>query len=433
MKNLTYGLVAFCLLLIGASVTLAQTTNAPAGWTPGITLSTNQPGGFTNGSYGTTNRPGGFTNTIGLTTNAPGTITNLAGLNGDTNNQNPNLWAFFTGAGTTYYFYNTNLPAGTVVVSNNIIYIGTGGTVTNLAFSNFSGFSGHTLSLNTNISQFYNDAGYISNISGQSLASANNDAGFLTSAGALNFDSGLITSDSGNITAVGYFEGDGQMASQGWVTGQGFLTDAPSDGNPYARLNGSWNIVSGGGGSSTNIQAANSSTPGTAGGIVFTTGTNTYDFDNGGPIVTAGASIAMSGAPEDGVSPIILSTGTWHENPNGGSGYWTGSVISMGMDLNITAANSDSSDYTAGGNIHISSGVAGYGAGTDVYITSQGNGNLNLDGVLVDVSGNITATSFNFADNSSGFNWVGTPPANTTDALNRITAKVVSLSGNPIP
>ena len=38
-------------------------------------------------------------------------------------------------------------------------------------------------------------------------------------------------------------------ATESWVTSQGYLTDAPSDGNQYARKDGAWDIVSGGGSS----------------------------------------------------------------------------------------------------------------------------------------------------------------------------------------
>jgi hypothetical protein len=34
------------------------------------------------------------------------------------------------------------------------------------------------------------------------------------------------------------------LADQSWVQAQGYLTDAPSDGNQYARKNGAWNVVS---------------------------------------------------------------------------------------------------------------------------------------------------------------------------------------------
>jgi hypothetical protein len=52
----------------------------------------------------------------------------------------------------------------------------------------------------------------------------------------LSNPSGFITSSA----LTGY-------ATESWVTSQGYLTDAPSDGSTYGRLNGAWAVVGGGG------------------------------------------------------------------------------------------------------------------------------------------------------------------------------------------
>jgi hypothetical protein len=68
-------------------------------------------------------------------------------------------------------------------------------------------------------------------------------SGYLTTASAsatyypLTNPSGFITSSA----LTGY-------ATESWVTSQGYLTDAPSDGNEYVRKNAAWAIATGGGG-----------------------------------------------------------------------------------------------------------------------------------------------------------------------------------------
>jgi hypothetical protein len=49
------------------------------------------------------------------------------------------------------------------------------------------------------------------------------------------------------FTTVSYITGL-SYATQSWVTSQGYLTDAPSNGNEYVRKNGAWSIATGGGG-----------------------------------------------------------------------------------------------------------------------------------------------------------------------------------------
>jgi len=56
-----------------------------------------------------------------------------------------------------------------------------------------------------------------------------------------------LTNPSGYITSsalTGY-------ATESWVTSQGYLTDAPSDGSTYGRQNGAWVVAGGGGGSAS--------------------------------------------------------------------------------------------------------------------------------------------------------------------------------------
>ena len=55
-------------------------------------------------------------------------------------------------------------------------------------------------------------------------------------------------------------------------------------------------------------------------------------------------------------------------------------------------------------------------------------------GQLANAAGFLHGTDpLPFADNSSGANWAGTPPTNTTDAINRLTAALAGLLGTPIP
>jgi hypothetical protein len=57
-----------------------------------------------------------------------------------------------------------------------------------------------------------------------------------------------------DIAGLHYYDGsDKVLATESFVTSQGYLTDAPSDGNQYARKDGAWDIVSGGGGYITSV------------------------------------------------------------------------------------------------------------------------------------------------------------------------------------
>ena len=91
-----------------------------------------------------------------------------------------------------------------------------------------------------NVSEFVNDAGYLTSFTETDPVFIASPAGSITAGQITNWD-----------TAFGW--GDHALA--------GYLTDAPSDGSEYVRLNGAWSVFSGGGGtpggSDTNIQFNN--------------------------------------------------------------------------------------------------------------------------------------------------------------------------------
>jgi len=121
-------------------------------------------------------------------------------------------------------------------------------------------------------------------------------------------------------------------ATQSYVTSQGYLTDAPSNGNEYVRKNGAWSVATGGGG----------------GGI--------------------------SDAPNDGFS-YVRNSAAWlqftglTEAPNDGATY----VRNMSAWSNITGlgyqTSSDVSTYVTGLGYQTASDVSTYVTGLG-YITS---------------------------------------------------------------
>jgi len=71
-----------------------------------------------------------------------------------------------------------------------------------------------------------------------------NPAGYITSASLTGYATESWVNSQGFLTSAsltGY-------ATESWVSSQGYLTDAPSDGSQYARQNGAWAVVTGGGG-----------------------------------------------------------------------------------------------------------------------------------------------------------------------------------------
>jgi hypothetical protein len=95
----------------------------------------------------------------------------------------------------------------------------------------------------------------------------------------------------------------GTLALQTYVTSRGYITDAPANGNQYARVNNGWAIVSGGGGGSASW-----------GGItgVITNQTDLVTYVNGRGFITE--------APADGFS-YVRQMGSW--TPVGASAYDT--------------------------------------------------------------------------------------------------------------
>jgi len=89
--------------------------------------------------------------------------------------------------------------------------------------------------------------------------------------GPPNFNIGNVSGVTGmvdgdiwkDIAGLHYYDGsDKVLATETFVTAQGYLTDAPSDGNQYARKDGAWDIVSGGGGYITSVTSPLSVTSG---------------------------------------------------------------------------------------------------------------------------------------------------------------------------
>jgi hypothetical protein len=87
--------------------------------------------------------------------------------------------------------------------------------------------------------------------------STGNPSGFLTAASLSGYATQSWVTSQGYATQS-YVDGQGFItssaltgyATESFVTSQGFLTDAPSDGSQYARQDGAWSVVTGGGGGS---------------------------------------------------------------------------------------------------------------------------------------------------------------------------------------
>jgi hypothetical protein len=129
------------------------------------------------------------------------------------------------------------------------------GTVTIPAGASISGY----LTSSTAASTYQTQAGMSSYLTTSAASSTyylqTNPSGFITSSALTGYATeswvgtqGFQTAGdvSTYVTGLGY-QTAGDVST--YVTGLGYLTDAPSDGDQYARQNGAWAVVTGGGGS----------------------------------------------------------------------------------------------------------------------------------------------------------------------------------------
>lgn len=155
--------------------------------------------------------------------------------------------------------------------------------------------------------------------------------------------SGYLTTASAASTYQ-TISGMSSYATQSYVTSQGYLTDAPSDGSQYARQNGAWAVVTGGGGGGGISEAPND-------GYSYvrrmsawiSVGTNTYETVTTQEQVAAGY-YPLTGNPSGFITSSGLSvtnidlTG----NFNGysmGSGHYTFKFDSTANTLRMTDGN----------------------------------------------------------------------------------------------
>jgi hypothetical protein len=201
-------------------------------------------------------------------------------------------------------------------------------------------------------------------------------------------------------------------ATESWVTSQGYLTDAPSDGNEYVRKNAAWAIATGGGGGLTISSLSNGATS-TLDATVPSTG-YVLSFDGTNLIWSAAAGSAVwggiTGTVTDQTDLVTYVTGLGYQTSGDVSTYVTG----LGY---LTDAPSDGNQYCryngawavnsgftfsdspTDGNYYVRMGSTGWaqiGNGTDTiatqnYVTSQGY--QTSSDVSTAISGLVTANN----------------------------------------
>lgn len=164
-------------------------------------------------------------------------------------------------------------------------------------------------------------------------------------------------------------------ATQSYVTSQGYITDAPSNGNQYARQNGAWAVVTGGGGGGGSVAW---------GGI---TGTVTDQTDLTGYIGGLGYQTSSD------VSTYVTGLGYIGDAPSNGSEYvrkngaWS---VSSGLVKTVNTIGASASYTLAAGDetkIHwLSGGMSGstlvvpddstynFAIGTELTVVCDDNG-----------------------------------------------------------
>jgi hypothetical protein len=202
----------------------------------------------------------------------------------------------------------------------------------------------------------------------------------------LSNPSGFITSSA----LTGY-------ATESWVTSQGYLTDAPSDGNEYVRKNAAWAIATGGGGGLTISSLSNGATS-TLDATVPSTG-YVLSFDGTNLIWAAAAGSAVwggiTGTVTDQTDLVTYVTGLGYltDAPSDGNQYcrYNGAwAVNSGFTF---------SDSPTDGNYYVRMGSTGWaqiGNGTDTiatqnYVTSQGY--QTSSDVSTAISGLVTANN----------------------------------------
>jgi hypothetical protein len=137
--------------------------------------------------------------------------------------------------------------------------------------------------------------------------------------------SGYLTTASASSTYQ-TISGMSSYATQSYVTSQGYLTDAPSNGSEYVRKNGTWSVATGGGGGGGIADA-----PATGYSYVrqmnswVAVGTNTYEVVTTQEQVAAGY-YPLTGNPSGFLTSLSVTNIDLTGNFNGysmGSGYYT--------------------------------------------------------------------------------------------------------------
>lgn len=148
--------------------------------------------------------------------------------------------------------------------------------------------------------------------------------------------SGYLTTSSAASTYQ-TISGMSTYATQTYVTSQGYLTDAPSNGNEYVRKNGAWSVATGGGGGG-----------GVAWGAITGTVTNQTDlttYISGLGYLTSALAAStyqpigsyLTDAPSNGNEYVRLN-GAWSIATGGGGGLTISTLSNAATStLNVTA------------------------------------------------------------------------------------------------
>jgi hypothetical protein len=253
--------------------------------------------------------------------------------------------------------------------------------------------------------------------------------------GPPNFNIGNVSGVTGmvdgdiwkDIAGLHYYDGsDKLLATETFVTSQGYLTDAPSDGNQYARKDGAWDVVSAGGSYITSV-----TTP-----LAVTSGDLSIDLSAYATesFVTSQGYASLSGSTFTG--PLITS-GQYFFDSNSYNGFNiplqndNSSIINQG-DLWMVGVTTNKFRYSiAGGstfeNIASESWVTSQGYITSAPVTSVAGRTGAITLAVTDVSGAAALSGATFTG------LVSTPASTTTTAGLRLphgTAPAAPVNGD---
>ena len=158
----------------------------------------------------------------------------------------------------------------------------------------------------------------------------------------------LQTNPAGYITSAsltGY-------ATESWVSSQGYLTDAPSDGSQYARQNGAWAVVTGGGGGGVAWGAITGTVTDQTDLVTYITGLGYQTASDVSTYVTGLG--YLTDAPSDG-SQYARQNGAWAVVTGGGGGG-----VAWGAITGTVTDQTDLTTYLSSNYYPLSSNPAGY-------------------------------------------------------------------------